>query len=176
MAGPCGSRRKPAELDKSLLTDAYATVTASEGIFQGYATSTHAATGDSYYSEANVSASASDLLTLAPNLTAGTPVSVGFSLVWSGTVTTAACGSCGGSFSAEAAASFSINPAAGSGASLNLHGDTSPSATNVLTGIINGYAGDTFALGETFNLITYVNGIQYLGSHPEKEYRKRFCA
>lgn len=142
---------------------AYATVTASEGLFQGYATSTHAVTGDSYYAEANASASASDVLTLAPNLTAGTPVSVGFSVVWSGTVTTATCGSCGGGYGAEASTSFSINPATGSGASLNLHGDTSPSATNLLTGTISGLAGQEFALYGTFNLYTYVNGQGQLG-------------
>ena len=63
-------------------------VTASEGFFNGFATSFYSNTGLNEYAETNVRASASDLLTitsvtLAPN----TPVTLNFALGISGTLT-----------------------------------------------------------------------------------------
>jgi hypothetical protein len=145
---------------------ATATVTASEGLFRGFATSSHPESGDSYYAEANVSAYGGDVVTLGQGLVAGTPVLENFSLVLSGSVTQAACGQgCGGSFSAEAVATYVI-ASTSAGPSLYLHDDTA-TTNNVLSGVITGQAGDMFTLAQTFNLFTYVNGIQYLGAHPD---------
>jgi hypothetical protein len=146
---------------------ANSTLTGSEGVLHGYATATHPATGDSYYAESVVSVTATDVITLAPMLPAGTPVVANFSLVLNGSATTAACGTaCGGTFTADAVGDFSITSTISNGPTLYLHDDPS-STNNLLSGVITGPAGSTLNVSESLTLSAYVNGIQYLGAHPD---------
>lgn len=142
---------------------AYATATASEGVFHAYATSTHEATNDSTYSESVVKISASDGMILGANLAPGTPVSELFTINLSGTDSTASCGSCGGGFSSASIANFMVYDSSSQLLGLNYY-STNPAAST-LTGIVNGLAGEAITFNYYFELDTYVNGsVAYQGN------------
>jgi PEP-CTERM motif len=141
------------------------TVTASEGIFHGFATSTYSNTGNNEYAETDVRSSAIDLGTIvSPTLAANTPVSVNFSIGVSGTITSPDV-TAGGAYQAFATSTFTIYQLNGP-YSLILTYNSPTGYTNVPTGTFNGFVGERIELSQSMEISTYVSG-EYLFTHPD---------
>jgi hypothetical protein len=138
------------------------TVTLSEGLFQGLATSSYAKTSLAEASQTDVRGSATDLATISSaTLPMNTPVTLNFVLSTSGTLTTSFAP--GSSDFAFAGLGFNISQQFFPANVLRLSYNSSSGSKNSLSGSFAGFVGEQLILSQSTELETYTSGNQSPG-------------